>query len=143
MLVTRVRLHEGTVPAYGEVGKNTGVCGWYGSSLYFSSLRSFAPTPRPPMYRSQYSGPRSSVSVSWDSRSTWSMRRLMTKLPPRPTGEKAGILDNGSPMTPPSFYGPEGFAATVRVTVRLMGPYKRAAGVADDGRLDGAGAARG
>jgi len=39
-------------------------------------------------------------------------------------------------MTPPSFYGPEGFAATVRVTVRLMGPYKRAAGVADDVTLD-------
>src|SRR3972149_2078121 len=109
MLVTQVRLHEAIVPSYGEVERNTGVCGWYGSSLYFSSLRSFAPTPRPPMYRSQYSGPRSSVSISPESRSTLSMRRLGSTMPLLSGEGKAGPYLGVFSLPPHPFYGPPVF----------------------------------
>src|SRR3989304_1988373 len=133
MLVTQVRLHDAIVPSYGDVERKTGVFGWYGSSLSSSSLRSFAPTPRPPMYRSQYSDPRSSVSISCVSRSTWSMRRFNSTLPPRPQeGRKAGCLDNRCPPLLRHPFILRTLRRGVRITVRLMGPYKRAAGGTDE-----------
>jgi len=53
-------------------------------------------------------------------------------VPPSRVCNGGRLTKRFSHMPSKAFYDPAAFEATVRVTVRLMGPYKRLAGVTDD-----------
>src|SRR5207244_7242452 len=65
------------------------------------------------------------------SRSTCSVRRFAVVVPPF-AGDKGAVLVNDSLPTGAALLWNPVFGPIVNVTVRLMGPYKRAAGITDD-----------